>query len=259
MKNSKSGLAVGLAALLAMATAGWAADAGVEMGAEDDLTVLGTEGDLNDADLEVKGYSVFGTPSVPVPSQFTNGAVSVVIASNLFVAGEFKAAGGIHLSGANMTVSNLTVQGILSAEGSLFQVLQNSDLQGNVTVGGDQTVSGNQSVTGSSSVGSLGVTANGTVGGTLGVTGDVTLGEDLSVAGTATIGVGKPTVHAGAAAMSLSMPPPHRRTRIPARWSWKAAWALSRTSMSAAQRRSPAMRPWAARSASPARRVSATT
>lgn len=164
-------------ALLVSASAGWAADAGVEMGAEDDLTVLGTQGTLSDADLEVKGYSVFGTPSIPVPAEFTNGAGSVVIASNLFVAGKFKADAGIDLSGANMTVSNLTVQGILSAEGSLLQVLQHSVLQSNLTVGGNLTLSGNQSVAG-----------NSTVSGTLGVNGDVTLGEDLSVAGTATIG-----------------------------------------------------------------------
>ena len=176
-------------ALMLASWSAWAADAGVEMGAEDDMTVLGTEGSLPDADFEAKGYSVFGTPSVEVPSQFTNGAGSVVVASNLFVAGEFKAAGGIDLSGANMTVSNLTVQGILSAEGPLFQVLQNASMSSNLnvggsaSVGGNQTVSGDQTVTGSSTVGSLGVTGNGTVGGTLGVTGAATFNDAVTVEG----------------------------------------------------------------------------
>ncbi len=183
MKSMMKKLTSGAMALMLASWSAWAADAGVEMGAEDDMTVLGTEGSLPDADFEAKGYSVFGTPSVEVPSQFTNGAGSVVVASNLFVAGEFKAAGGIDLSGANMTVSNLTVQGILSAEGPLFQVLQNASMSSNLNVGGSASVGGNQTVTGSSTVGSLGVTGNGTVGGTLGVTGAATFNDAVTVEG----------------------------------------------------------------------------
>ena len=46
--------------------------------------VRGTGGNLNDADVEVKGYSTFGdTTGVAVPAAFTNGAGSVVIVSSV--------------------------------------------------------------------------------------------------------------------------------------------------------------------------------
>ena len=69
-----------------------AQDAGVEFGAEDDLTVLGREGTSDDADMEVKGYSVFGNSgsnavvvTQGVGSVFIEGSIEV--GSNLYVTG----------------------------------------------------------------------------------------------------------------------------------------------------------------------------
>jgi len=67
-------------------------DAGTVFGAEDDLTVLGTNGTSTDADMEVKGFTVFG-PSGSGATVVTQGvgnafaAGSVEVASNLYVGG----------------------------------------------------------------------------------------------------------------------------------------------------------------------------
>ena len=152
-----------------------AQDAGLEFGVEDDLTVKGTNGTLTDADLEVKGYSVFGSATgLSMPASFTNGPGSVVVASNLYVNGQIKA-GSIDLSGAAMTVSNLTVQGFLHANGNSVEVLKPAMLRDSLTVSNG------------ANVGSLDVVGNAAVGGTLEVGDAATLDSTLSVAGTATI------------------------------------------------------------------------
>ena len=201
---------LGISCLIGFSAFG--ADKNVEFGIEDDLTVNGIEGNAADADLEVKGYSLFGsTNGFIVPAGFANGAGSVVVASNLYVNGKLQA-GQIDLSGANMVVSNLTVQGYLKAAGSSLSILKDASIQSNLTVTGATTLSGNSSVGGTLGVtgvatlsssatvaGTLGVAGNGTfqndiqvnrdatVGGDLGVTGDGTVGGALGVAGAVTL------------------------------------------------------------------------
>jgi hypothetical protein len=166
---------VGMAMQMVVAGRAFAADAGLEFGVQDDLTVNGTEGAIQDADLEVKGYSLFGsTNGLTVPAEFVSGPGTVVIASNLFVNGQLKA-GSIDLSGAAMTVSNLTVEGFLHANGDSLSVLKNATMEKSLAIGEALTV------TGGGAMGSLNVTGNGVVGGTLGVTGVTTLSSNLVV------------------------------------------------------------------------------
>ena len=184
--SARSKWMVTLMALQVGAIGALAADAGVEFGAEDDLLVNGQEGNLQDADLEVKGYSVFGNAAgLAVPVGFTNGPGSVVIVSNLFVGGQLKAAAGIDLQGANMTVSNLTIQGALVANGSNVQLQANTSASTNLSVGHDLTVGNNASVTGNAGVGgSLQVGGGATVGGPVTVDGVATFATNVVINGT---------------------------------------------------------------------------
>lgn len=174
---------VALTALHMGAVATLAADAGVEFGAEDDLLVNGQEGHLQDADLEVKGYSVFGTPgALVVPNGFTNGPGSVVIVSNLFVGGQLKAAGGIDLQGANMTVSNLTIQGSLVASGSNVALQANTTASTNLTVGHNLSVGNDASVGGNAGVaGNLQVGGSAQLDGPVAVNGDATFATNVVI------------------------------------------------------------------------------
>lgn len=178
----KRWVVIGMVAPLVFGVVAHAADEGLEFGVQDDLSVMGVEGWLQDADLEVKGFSVFGSATgLNVPAAFTNGAGSVVISSNLFVNGQLKA-GAIDLGGANMTVSNLTVQGFLHAQGDSLEVLKDASMSKSLTIGEQLNVTGNGTISGG-----LNVTGNGIVGGTLGVTGNTALGGTLGVTGVATL------------------------------------------------------------------------
>lgn len=175
------------AALLALQFAAFGAlaqDAGVEFGVEDDLTVQGTGGHQQDADLEVKGFSVFGDAvGVDIPEAFTNGAGSVIITSNLWVGGQLKA-GGIDLQGADMTVSNLTVQGSLTASGHSVTLYPDTTASSSLTVGNNLSVGSNAGVGGDLSVaGTLAVDGATTLNSTLVVGGDTTLNSALTVDG----------------------------------------------------------------------------
>ena len=153
MSTKMQKMAAALMALQLVAFGALAQDAGLEFGAEDDMTIKGTGGNLNDADLEVKGYSVFGDATgVAVPSAFTNGAGSVVVTSNLWVRGQLKA-GGIDLQGANMTVSNLTVQGSFSATGDSVSFTANTTASTNLSVGNNVSIGNDLTVTDDASVG----------------------------------------------------------------------------------------------------------
>lgn len=85
-------VAICLASALALAE-----DAGIILGAEDDLTVSGTQGTSADADLEVKGYAVFGA-SGDGASVVTQGVGGVFVAGHIEVASNLYVAGGSELA-----------------------------------------------------------------------------------------------------------------------------------------------------------------
>ncbi|MCM2267521.1 MAG: hypothetical protein NDI60_07060 [Elusimicrobiales bacterium] len=77
-----------LLALLLLSAASFGAPglrAQSELGAEDDLTVLGDDGTAADPDVEVKGFSVFGTTQPVYPGPVQSGAGNVVINGHLTV------------------------------------------------------------------------------------------------------------------------------------------------------------------------------
>jgi|GEM_PF-5606703 len=156
-----------------------AQDKDVEFGAEDDLTVLGVAGDISDADLEVKGFSVFGDASgLLVPAAFSNGAGTVIITSNLWVQGILKSAGGIDMSSASMTVSNLEVRGYLHAQGSFLEVTTNALMKASLTINRDLAVDNNATVNGALSA------ASASIGGAFNVGGQATLATNVVVQST---------------------------------------------------------------------------
>ncbi|MBI4349842.1 MAG: hypothetical protein HY550_00230, partial [Elusimicrobia bacterium] len=74
-----------------------------ELGAEDDLTVLGTDGAVPDPDVEIKGFSVFGSTNVlthisTAPGNVViNGALEV--SSDVYVVGKSTFAGNVYIVG----------------------------------------------------------------------------------------------------------------------------------------------------------------
>ncbi|HNW44556.1 MAG TPA: hypothetical protein PKI19_08625 [Elusimicrobiales bacterium] len=85
MKNSKRSTLV-LSIVLAITGVGavYSQDKGITLNVADDLTVFGVDGTKADADLKVKGYSVFGATSAAYPAVVTYGAGGVFM-SNLEV------------------------------------------------------------------------------------------------------------------------------------------------------------------------------
>lgn len=88
-----------------------AADAGTVMGIEDDLTVLGTGGNSADADLEVKGYAVFG------PDGGAAGAVTSGV-GNVFVAGSAEVASNLYVTG-RVGIGTSTPTNALAVNGTI--------------------------------------------------------------------------------------------------------------------------------------------
>lgn len=89
--------------LLAWAPAAYAADNGTEFGIEDDLTVLGTEGTAADPDVEIKGFSVFGSTqaSYLIP----------VEAGNVVLNGEVQVSSGLYTAGSSTFTQRVEIQG----------------------------------------------------------------------------------------------------------------------------------------------------
>ncbi|MFC1452189.1 hypothetical protein ACFLSJ_02445 [Verrucomicrobiota bacterium] len=83
---------------LALAAAARADDPGVTLGAEDDLTVSGTNGTTTDADAEIKGFSVFGSSGADAET-VTSGAGSVFIEEHLEVGSNVYVQGSVAVTG----------------------------------------------------------------------------------------------------------------------------------------------------------------
>lgn len=132
-------VALALACVAAAGSLAQAADNGTEFGIEDDLTVLGTAGTALDPDVEIKGFTVFGSTQaaylIPVDTGnvVLNGIVQV--SSGLYVAGgstftagayftgisSFSDAANIHVGGgtANQVLKKVAGGGMVWADDSL--------------------------------------------------------------------------------------------------------------------------------------------
>ena len=76
---------IALALLFACAFVNSAYTQATEFGIEDDLTVLGTDGDITDPDVEMAGFAVFGTTTSAI--MYSDGAGDVAIGGDLQVDG----------------------------------------------------------------------------------------------------------------------------------------------------------------------------
>ena len=108
-------VASAIACLLARAVS--AADVGVESGVADDLTVYGQGGDRTDPDLEVKGYSAFGT-NAAAAARVTSGPGNVFIGGSLEVARAIHAGTGgvVFADGTTQTTAAVVSHPLLSGE-----------------------------------------------------------------------------------------------------------------------------------------------
>lgn len=205
---------IALACVAAAGRLAHAADNGTEFGIEDDLTVLGTGGTAADPDLEVKGFSVFGStqsaPALVIPvapgNIFANGYVQV--SSGLYVAGSstftstvnLPAPTALYVSGGNngQVMTKNTATGAM--QWSDVSALVSGDNLGNHVATTTLSMSafdiaGAGYVTASSAAlsgqlivyGTSTLTGNTGVGGTLISAGLVTAQNGLSVTGNASI------------------------------------------------------------------------
>ena len=77
---------------------------GTELGSEDDLTVLGTDGNVHDPDLEIKGFTIFGSTDVRTHistapgNTIFNGAIET--SSDVYVTGRSTFAGNVYFPSA---------------------------------------------------------------------------------------------------------------------------------------------------------------
>lgn len=103
----------------------FAADKGVEFGVEDDLTINGTQGNKSDADLEVKGFTVFGSTGEGA-SKVTSGEGSLYIQNNLELGGNTYLLGSVGIGTTEPTAS-LEVNGdIKIASGKKYKIGENN-------------------------------------------------------------------------------------------------------------------------------------
>ena len=154
----------------------------------EDLTVTGNS-DLNN--VTVSGTATINTSNVQTETVQTLTVLgNEIVDGNLTVDGILTAAGSLNFT--NLTVDNLDVTGTATIASLSFS----SATIPNLTVTGNETVNGTLGVTGTTTLGTadittLSVSGNGTVTGTLGVTGITTLGTvnatTLGVTGTGTI------------------------------------------------------------------------
>jgi len=87
-----------------------AADNGTEFGIEDDLTVLGTGGTMWDPDVEIKGFTLFGSTG---PAQTVNIPQTL---GNIYVSGYVQVSSGMYVAGGSTFTSTVN----LPAPASLY-------------------------------------------------------------------------------------------------------------------------------------------
>jgi len=113
---------------IASVSLAFAADKGISMNVADDLIVHGVEGSKTDADLKVKGYSVFGTTSAAYPAVVTSGQGGVFmnnleIGTNAYLWGKLGVGTAtpfymIDVAGGGHFTSSMTVDGFYYGDGS---------------------------------------------------------------------------------------------------------------------------------------------
>jgi hypothetical protein len=190
---------------IAMINIAYAADNGTEFGIEDDLWVGGTNGDWSDADVEIKGFSIFGstagiTQKIPDGSYrgsvFVGGYLQVSSGSYFMGNSTFPAAGNIFiLDGLDNQVLRRKAGGNGALEWVSPSALGAGDNLGNHIAtttlhmshndidNANYITASSMSVSGQITVGSsITVTTNAGIGGNASVTGD------LTVNGSATLG-----------------------------------------------------------------------
>lgn len=100
----------------------YCADAATELGAQDDFTALGIEGNYEDPDVEIKGFSVFGATQSAYTANIPYGPGNVIINGVLGVSS------GAYIAGVSTFayVSSITISGasaIFIKNGSTGQLL----------------------------------------------------------------------------------------------------------------------------------------
>lgn len=101
--------AAALICWLPLQTEIFAADKGIIFAVADDLTVFGTDGTKADADVEIKGYSVFGS-TAQGPSVVTSGQGSI------YASGALEISSNVYVSG-NVGIGTTNPQGRLDIAG----------------------------------------------------------------------------------------------------------------------------------------------
>ncbi|HAH31331.1 MAG TPA: hypothetical protein DCL44_03340 [Elusimicrobia bacterium] len=89
-----------------------ASDNGTEFGIEDDLTVIGHEGNWADADVELKGFSIFGS-SLGITNKISGAA------GNVFVGGAVQVSSGLFVAGGSTMTGGMYVTGVSSFTGEV--------------------------------------------------------------------------------------------------------------------------------------------
>ncbi|HAF95245.1 MAG: hypothetical protein A2021_02285 [Elusimicrobia bacterium GWF2_52_66] len=205
--NTKK-IVIGLLAAMALTWAQTAyADNATEFGVEDDLTIMGTAGTVADPDVEIRGFSIFGSTGVT--------ANIPVAPGNIIVNGQMQVSSGAWFVGNSTFTGTVTLPAPVSlriAGGLDNQVMSYNAANGamqwadveSMVAGGDSLGShiatktldmaefgiiriASASITNGITAGSMTIVNNAGIGGTLGVTGAATLSNTLGVTGVSTL------------------------------------------------------------------------